>query len=38
MRIIPLIENSRVENFHSERGLSLYIEAGGKKIIFDKGT
>ena len=37
MRIIPLIENSRVENFHSERGLSLYIEAGGKKIIFDTG-
>ncbi len=37
MKIIPLIENSRVENFHSERGLSLYIEAGGKKIIFDTG-
>lgn len=37
MKIIPLIENSRVENYHSERGLSLYIEEGDRKIIFDTG-
>ncbi len=37
MRIIPLIENSRVENYHSERGLSLYIEVGDRRIIFDTG-
>ncbi|GLI54559.1 hypothetical protein PM10SUCC1_00740 [Propionigenium maris DSM 9537] len=37
MKIIPLIENSRVNNYHSERGLSLYIETENRKIIFDTG-
>jgi len=38
MKIIPVIENSRVEEFHNERGLSLYIETKNKKILFDTGV
>ncbi len=37
MRVIPLIEDSRVDNYYSERGLSLYIEVGDRRIIFDTG-
>jgi len=37
VKVIPLIENSKVENFHSEKGLSLYIESKDKKILFDTG-
>lgn len=38
MRIISLLENtSRYENMQVEHGLSLYIEAVGKKILFDMG-
>lgn len=37
MKIIPIIENSKVDGFENERGLSLYIESNGKKIIFDTG-
>lgn len=38
MKIISLIENtSKKENIRSEHGLSLYIEACGKKILFDMG-
>lgn len=37
MRIIPIIENARVDEFENERGLSLYIESNGKKILFDTG-
>lgn len=37
VKVIPLIENSRVEKFHSEKGLSLYIESKDKKILFDTG-
>ena len=38
MKIISLVENtSQKENIKSEHGLSLYIEACGKKILFDMG-
>ena len=37
MKIISVIENSRAAGFDSERGLSLYIETKGKKILFDTG-
>ena len=37
MRIIPVIENTKIDEFESERGLSLYIESNGKKILFDTG-
>ncbi|MBQ8413633.1 MAG: MBL fold metallo-hydrolase [Clostridia bacterium] len=38
MRIISLAENtSRRDDIRSEHGLSLYIEACGKKILFDMG-
>lgn len=37
MIIIPLVENLEVDGFQSEKGLSLYIEVQGIKIIFDTG-
>lgn len=37
MKIIPIIENDRVDEFENERGLSLYIESNDKKILFDAG-
>lgn len=37
MIIVPLVENLEVEGFQSEKGLSLYIEVQGIKIIFDTG-
>lgn len=38
MRIRVLMENSALhEGFLAEHGLSLYIEANGKKILFDAG-
>lgn len=38
MRIITLIENTSPDpNLASEHGLSLYIEAAGKHILFDAG-
>ena len=39
MKIISLSENtSNKENIGAEHGLSLYIEANGKKILFDFGA
>ena len=40
MLIIPLVENKKDENkiLRNEKGLSLYIEANNKKIIFDLGS
>ena len=38
MRIVTLIENSTTSDiFAAEHGLSLYIEAASKKILFDAG-
>ena len=38
MKIISLVDNcSQRENIGCEHGLSLYIEVGGKKILFDAG-
>ncbi len=38
MLVKVLVENTAVsDNFGSEHGLSLYIEANGKKILFDTG-
>ncbi len=38
MRIVALIENTTSrEDLHYEHGLSLYIEACGRKILFDAG-
>jgi 7,8-dihydropterin-6-yl-methyl-4-(beta-D-ribofuranosyl)aminobenzene 5'-phosphate synthase len=38
MLIKVLVENTAVSGeFGSEHGLSLYIEANGKKILFDTG-
>lgn len=37
MIIVPLVENLEVDGFQSEKGLSLYIEVKGIKIIFDTG-
>lgn len=37
MKIIPIIENTKVDEFESERGLSLYVESNDKKILFDTG-
>ena len=39
MDIKVLIENTSIsKDFGSEHGLSLYIEAKGKKILFDLGA
>lgn len=39
MRIDVLIENTAIgPEFHAEHGLSLYIEANGRKILFDTGA
>lgn len=40
MLIIPLVENKKSDNdaLKNEKGLSLYIETGDKKIIFDLGA
>ena len=37
MQLIPLIEDSKVKNFKEEKGLSLFIQTKGIKIIFDTG-
>lgn len=37
MKIISLLENTTNKNLETEHGLSLYIEALGKKILFDFG-
>ena len=38
MKLITLMENTAARpDLHSEHGLSLYIEARGKKILFDAG-
>lgn len=37
MLIRVLMENSALEGFVAEHGLSLYIEINGKKILFDAG-
>jgi len=38
MRFWTLIENSTCrEELHAEHGLSLYLEACGKRILFDAG-
>ncbi|MGL4403806.1 MAG: hypothetical protein ACRCTS_08855 [Fusobacteriaceae bacterium] len=38
MIIVPLIENKNKIGYLNEKGLSLYIEVGNKKIIFDTGV
>ena len=39
MKIITLMENTAIsDHFRSEHGLSLYIEAGEQKILFDVGA
>lgn len=39
MRVVTLMENTtRREDLAAEHGLSLYIEANGKKILFDTGA
>ena len=39
MKLVTLIENTtRREDLTAEHGLSLYIEANGKKILFDTGA
>ncbi|MGL4308689.1 MAG: MBL fold metallo-hydrolase [Cetobacterium sp.] len=37
MKVSVLVDNSSEKNFSCEHGLSLYIESGEKKIIFDLG-
>ncbi len=37
MRISCLIENSACAGFESEHGLSLWIEARGRRLLFDAG-
>jgi len=37
MLIRVLMENSALDGFTAEHGLSLYIEANGRKILFDAG-
>lgn len=38
MKIITLSENTTQKELNTEHGLSLYIEANGKKILFDFGA
>ena len=38
MKIISLSENTTTRGFETEHGLSLYIEANNKKILFDFGA
>lgn len=38
MKIVTLLENTTKKGFETEHGLSLYIEALGKKILFDFGA
>jgi len=38
MRVVVLIENNTInKDLYKEHGLSLYIEVGGQKILFDTG-
>jgi len=38
MKITVLLENTRCrETLHCEHGLSLYVESGGRRILFDAG-
>lgn len=37
MKIWVLMENTALEGFAAEHGLSLYIEAAGQRILFDMG-
>lgn len=37
MLLIPLVEDSKNKIFSTEKGLSLFIEINGEKIIFDTG-
>ena len=37
MKIWSLVENTALEGYAAEHGLSLYIEALGKRILFDMG-
>lgn len=37
MRICCLMDNRAREGFAAEHGLSLWIEAAGKKLLFDAG-
>lgn len=38
MKVITLMENDKIDqDFYNAHGLSLYIEADGKKILFDLG-
>jgi len=38
VRVTTLIDNIAVKGFISEWGLSLFIEAGGRRILFDTGA
>ena len=38
MKISCLIDNCALEGFESEHGLSFYIEACGKRVLFDMGA
>ena len=38
MKIVTLMENTAVDSaLHTEPALSMYVEANGKKILFDAG-
>ncbi len=37
MKLITLMENTALPGFAAEHGLSLYLEAAGKRILFDAG-
>ena len=37
MKLWALMENTALEGFAAEHGLSLYIEALGRRILFDMG-
>ncbi len=37
MRITALVENHPLEGFQAAHGLSLYVEAGSRRILFDAG-